>query len=269
MLNRTELHFKHFSILRSEQLQTLERFPREFLQTIFADFGDGILSGLDFVKRDEKIFLTAGLVKLGEKFFFADKVNLSTLMTEKPQGKRYRFVLGTPQRTTTNGVITEKISLEVKPLEEPFVGMEFGRFKAKFVDLPSPNAEDLFDEFTEDDRLNLLHVPQAIRSGTTFHPLIFRAILSLLERKEKPSPADMALMIQLANSEAVSLPALKIFVKCTTVEWRDGSPEEIFKSVIEAVKVVHETSLPATIASPEKISRELATNFENIFIDNY
>ncbi len=259
MFNRNELRFERRSILTAAQLRAIEKFPREFLRLTFADFGDGILSGLDFVTRNDEIFLTAGVVKLGEKFFLADEMNLSTLIDGCDEGKRYRLVLGTPQRTATEGVINEKISLEVKPLDETSDGADFGRFKAGIVKLPDINAENLYNEFTRSSRLNLLHVPQAVRGGTTFHPTIFRAILSRLQHKENPSPADVALMLRLADGEPLSLPALKIFVECKSVKWRDASPEEIFKSVIDAVDAVQETVLPAQIHKPEKVSRPKST----------
>lgn len=263
MFNRNELRFERRSILTAAQLRAIEKFPREFLRLTFADFGDGILSGLDFVTRGDEIFLTAGVVKLGEKFFLADEINLSTLI-DGSVGK-CRFVLSEPQRTATEGVINEKISLEVKPLDETCNGADFGRFKAGLVKLPDINAEDLFDEFTRDSRLNLLHVSQAVRGGTTFHPTIFRAILSRLQCKENPSPADVALMLRLADGEPLSLPALKIFVECKSVTWRDASPEEIFTSVIAAVDAVQETILPAQINKPEEVPAPQSTH-ETIWI---
>ena len=262
MLNRNELRFERRSILTAAQLRAIEKFPREFLRLTFADFGDGILSGLDFVTRGKEIFLTAGIVKLGEKFFFADEMNLSTLMPD--DGRRYRFVLGAASRTSVEGVITEKISLEVKPLDETSDGADFGRFRAG-ANLPDINAKSLFDEFTRGSRLNLLHVPQSVRGGTTFHPIIFRAILSRLQRKENPSPADVALMLRLADAETISLPALKIFVECKSLKWHDKSREEIFKSLIAAIDAVQETVLPAQIHAPEKVSRPQPTR-ETMFI---
>lgn len=265
MFNRNELRFERRSILTAAQLRAIEKFPREFLRLTFADFGDGILSGLDFVTRGKEIFLTAGVVKLGEKFFLADEINLSTLIKNLPDGRKYRFVLGAASRTATEGVINEKISLEVKPLDETSDGADFGRFKAGLVNLPDINAQDLYKEFTRDSRLNLLHVPQAVRGGTTFHPTIFRAILSRLQRKENPSPADVALMLRLADGEPLSLPALKIFVECKSVTWRDASPEEIFKSVIAAVDAVQEPVSPAQINKPEEVPAPQSTR-ETIWI---
>ena len=254
VLSRKELRFERRSILTATQLREIEKFPREFLRLMFLDFGDGIISGLDFIERDGEIFLTEGLVKLGKNFFFAQEINLSGLMAGLTEGKLYKIVLGTPQRTAAENVITEKISLEVRELKESG-GLEFGRFKAGLTHLPELDAEDLFAEFTKASRLNLLNVPYSTRGGATFHPLIFRAILSRLQRKEKPAPADGALMIQLADFGIVSLNALKVFVECKGVAWRDDSREEILQAVLAAVDKDWEIILPEKISAPEKVQQ--------------
>jgi len=254
MLTRKELRFERRSILTAAQLRAIEKFPREFLRLMFLDFGDGIISGLDFIERDDEIFLTEGLVKLNNNFFFAQTTNLSKLMAGLTEGKRYKIVLGTPQRTAAENVITEKISLEVRELKESG-GLEFGRFRAGLVRLPEFNAEDLFAEFTKASRLNLLNVPYSTRGGATFHPLIFKAILSRLQRKENPAPADFALMIQLADFGIVSLNALKVFVECKDVTWRGGSQEEILQTVLAAIDKDWEIILPEKISAPEKVQQ--------------
>ena len=254
MLTRKELRFERRSILTARQLRAIEKFPREFLRLMYSDFGDGIISGLDFIKRGDEIFLTEGLVKLGENFFFAAEENLSRLMAGLKEGKRYKIVLGTPQREAEENVITEKISLEVRELAD-VGGLEFGRFKAGLVHLPEVDAENLFEEFTKGSRLNLLNVAYSTRGGATFHPLIFRAILARLQRKENPAPVDQSLMIQLADGGTVSLAALKIFVDCKEVAWRDGSREEILQSVLAAVDKEWEIILPEKISAPEKIQK--------------
>ena len=246
MLTRKELRFERRSILTARQLRAIEKFPREFLRLMYSDFGDGIISGLDFIKRGDEIFLTEGLVKLGENFFFAAEENLSRLMAGLKEGKRYKIV--------EENVITEKISLEVRELAD-VGGLEFGRFKAGLVHLPEVDAENLFEEFTKGSRLNLLNVAYSTRGGATFHPLIFRAILARLQRKENPAPVDQSLMIQLADGGTVSLAALKIFVDCKEVAWRDGSREEILQSVLAAVDKEWEIILPEKISAPEKIQK--------------
>ncbi len=268
MLNRKELRFERRSILTATQLRAIEKFPREFLRLMFSDYGDGIISGLNFVERGKEIFLTEGLVKIGDAFFFAEEINLSKLTAETRSGIWYKFCLSEPQRKAYENVISEKISLEVKSLEENIGGLEFGRFKAGVsIKLPSPDEEDTFEEFTRASRLNLLKVPCSIRGGVTFHPQIFQAILSRLQRKEKHDSADLALMIQLANLGAVTFDALKIFVRSKDIKWRDDSRENIFKSVIEAVDALREIILPEKFSAPEKIPKPKPT-YEGIFIEN-
>ncbi|MBD3879425.1 MAG: hypothetical protein SR1Q5_07055 [Quinella sp. 1Q5] len=265
MLSRKELRFERRSILTATQLRAIEKFPREFLRLMYSDYGDGIISGMDFIERDDEIFLTEGLLKLGDKIFIAEEINLSELMTGTAGGKRYKFVLGAPQRTVYENVITEKISLSVRELGKDG-GLEFGQFRAGLVQLPSVNAEDLFEEFTRASRLNLLHVPFAVRGGVTFHPIIFRAILRRLEHKKNRAPIDSALMIRLADVGAVSMHALKIFVEGKGVTWLDDSRENIFNAVIEAVDKEWKITLPEIISGPEEPSQPKTQDYDGIFI---
>lgn len=249
MLNKKELRFERRSILTAAQLRAIEKFPREFFRLMFAEYSDGIICGLDFAERDEKIFLTEGLLKIGDDFYFAEKINLSEMMRGLSDGVDYKFVLGEPQRTVSENIIAEKISLTVAKLDEQSA-LEFGRFRHTKIKLPDVDAENLFDEFTKGSRLNLLDVSFSVRDGKTFHPYVFRAVLKKLEQKNFPSPADVALMIQLANFGSVSIQALKTYVKANNVSWQDDSRENIFKSMLAAVEAVVEITLPEKNSTP-------------------
>ena len=262
MLSRKELRFERRSILTAAQLRAIEKFPREILRLMFLENGDGIISGLDYVERGGEIFLTEGLVKIGGTFYFAAETNLSALMRNAAAGAWHRIILGAPQRTAEENVVTEKIELEVRRREESFSGLEFGTFKAGLVYLPA-----VLEEFTLPSRLNLLEVPYSVRGGSTFHPLIFRAILSRLERKKNPAPSDTALSMQLAANGIVSIPALKIFVESKGVGWRGDSRENIFSSVARAVDAAWEIILPEKISAAQKISTPPQT-YSSIILDD-
>ena len=253
MLSRNELHFERRSILTAAQLRAIEKFPREILRLKYIDFGNGIISGVNFINRDGEIFLTEGLVKIGNFFYYADEINLSTLAKNLFDGVKYIFALTEPTRTAAENVTTEKISLEVKQFEKNCAEFEFGRFKAGLgINLPELDAEDLFKEFTASSRLNLLNVPYSVRGGTTFHPYIFRAVLKKLDVKENPSPADISLMIHLENFGVAAIPALKIYVKSNDVQWRDDSRENIFKSILDAVQAEWKIKFPEKISAAQK-----------------
>lgn len=265
MFNKKELRFERRSILTAAQLRTIEKFPREFFRLMFAEYDDGIICGLDFTERDEKIFLTEGLLKIGDAFYFAEEINLSAMMRDLSDGVDYKFVLGEPQRTASENVITEKISLTIAKLDEQSA-LEFGRFRHTKIKLPDGDAENLFDEFTKGSRLNLLDVSFSTRGGKTFHPYIFRALLKKLEQKNSPSPADVALMIQLANFGSASVHALKIYVKANNVSWQDDSREKIFKSVLAAVEAVVEINLPEKNSTPTQKKIEKNSLQPGLFI---
>lgn len=253
MLSKKEFRFERRSILTAAQLRGIEKFPREFLRLMFSEYGDGIIAGFDFVEREGKIFATEGLIKIGAEFYFADETDLSELIRKANDGVDYRLILGEPQRgNAIEGVITEKISLEAAKLSKDNVKLEFGRFRGGMSHLPSIEAKDLFDAFTQKICFNLLHVAYSTRGGTTFHPYIFRAILSKLSRKENPSPADTSLMIHLANFGIASLPALKIYVDSSNgCTWQENSREDILKCVLAATDSaweIHLSESPSTTA---------------------
>lgn len=268
MLNRKELGFERRSILTAAQLRAIEKFPREFLRLKFLEYGTGIISGLNYVERCGEIFLTEGLVKIGDEIFFATETNLSRLMAGTIEGKSYSFTLGEVSRTVTENVINETISIDVKEFQDGNKELTFGTFKAGQVKLPALDAENLFKEFTRTSRLNLLNVSYACFGGATFHPYIFRAILQRLERKENPSTADLALMFRLAESTAIPLPVLKLFVESKEIEWRATSREDIFKSVVEAVDANLEIIAPQKVPVPKEKSNQKAQNPGTIFIDD-
>ncbi len=251
MLQRNELHFERRSILTAAQLRAIESFPREMLRLKYLDYGNGIISGVDFVERGDEIFTTEGIVKLGNLFYCADEINLSALYKSIQETFNCHFVLTEPKRTAAENVTTEKIFLEVKRLEKNSDEFELGSFQSGGYTIYLPdinaNAADLFKEFTANSQLNLLNVPYSVRGGTTFHPYIFRAVLKKLESKKNPSPADTALMIHLANFGVTTIPALKIYVQSNGVQWLDDSRENIFKSILDAVKAEWKIKLPETI----------------------
>lgn len=266
MLKRNELHFERRSILTAAQLRAIEKFPREILRIKYLDYGNGIISGVDFVQHGEEIFTTEGIVKLGNFFYCADAINLSALAKSAIGTFQYQFVLTEPKRIAAENVTTEKISLELKKFDEKFTGFEFGKFKSGFrIKLPKLDSTNLFEEFTANNRLNLLNVPYSVRSGTTFHPYIFRAVLKKLELKKNPSPADTALMIHLANFGVATIPALKIYVQSNGVNWIDDSRENIFKSILAAVQAEWKIKLPEKfVDGQEKIST--TSNREEFFV---
>lgn len=245
MLSRNELYFERRSILTAAQLRAIEKFPREILRLKYIDFGNGIISGVDFINRDGEVWTTEGIVKIGNFFYCAEEINLSALAKNLQGRIKYQFALTEPKRTASENVTTEKIFLEVKRLEKNSATLEFGRFTSGLgINLPELDAENLFEKFTSASRLNLLNVPYSTRGGTTFHPYIFRAILKKLELKENPSPADTALMIHLANFGVASIPALKIYVQSNGVKWSEDSREDIFKSILDAINAEWKIPLP-------------------------
>lgn len=267
MFARKELRFNRGSVLSASQLRAIEKFPREFLRLYFSEFGDGILSGMNYILRDDEIFLTPGILKFNDEIYFADEENLSALAKKFLNGENFQFVLSDECAENAENVIAHKIFIEVKKVEKDSSAMEFGNFSSqKSFSLPEIDAENLREEFTRNSRIKILNVPYSVRGGSTFHPYIFRAVLNKLEQKKNPSPADIALKIHLANFEVASIPALKIYVESNDCKWLDGSRRDIFKSVLDAIDTEWKIKLPEKVSSDEQIKSQVKQSQNSFFI---
>ena len=70
--------FQKGRILKQHMLEALRDYPYDLVHTLFADMGDGIISGLNISSPDEKHFeVSLGIVKMnGELYFLTQNITL-------------------------------------------------------------------------------------------------------------------------------------------------------------------------------------------------
>ncbi|MBQ7551522.1 MAG: hypothetical protein IJT04_08355, partial [Bacteroidales bacterium] len=98
-----------------------------------------------------------------------------------------------------------------------------------------------FEDFFRSGLLYLLDVPYAHpQGGTTYHPLVFRAIRDYLEQKTPLSPYDFTLLSAIQNHGIVAEYTLKSYV--ATSGKKNSSPvemttrEELFRATTECLQ---------------------------------
>ena len=80
MFTNTNLEFPHGAILTSAMLQEIYKYPREFFDLLYKNYGDGIICGLDYLIEDQNLFLTFGVIRRdGEFYFLAQNLNISEI----------------------------------------------------------------------------------------------------------------------------------------------------------------------------------------------
>ena len=252
LFTKKKIHFAPRTILTHEMLEAINDFPREILRLQYLNFGDGIISGLEFKEVGNEIFLTEGLVKLKGEFYLsaAGEINLTKFFKDNKSpshGIISCFALCPSQNFKVNGGVKRE-SLELKILAKkdlPPDALCLGNFSDELFEvvLPDKNipAEKFLGEFMTLNRLQLLEIPYSCYGGATFHPYIFSAVKNILKQKENKSPAELALLMQIEQSGFVTLETLKTYIETDNAKKipSTATREEIFKGLSQVLKFIH------------------------------
>lgn len=252
VFTQKKIRFAPRTILTHEMLEAIYDCPREILRLQYLNFGDGIISGLNFKEVGTDIFLTEGIVKLKGEFYLsaAGEINLTKFFKDNKSpshGAISCFALCPSQSSKVNGGVKRE-SLELKILLKKILPPDalcIGNFSDELSDVVLPDkdipVEKFLDEFTRPSRIQLLDVPYSCYGGTTFHPYIFSAVKNILKQKENKSPVELVLLMQIEQSGFVTLEALKTCIetdipkKFTPAVTR----KEIFDSLSQVLKLIH------------------------------
>lgn len=253
----TEIIFEAGNLLSAEMLEETYRYPRDFLHLNYASFGDGIITGLDFVPTDDGLLLTSGIVKLrGQYFILPQDLNLDKWLKNisKTLTETVFYCLFLECNEVTNFDDKERgiarrsqllLKIERDERDKPKDSLLLAKYKhrgdSKLV-LPKIKLNDAKNPFSEFFQLGLLQILENEYShpqgGTTYHPLLFRAIGKFLEQKSLLSPYDFNLLLEIQNRGLVSISSLKAYITATkkTSPPKDLNREELFKAVVDCVQ---------------------------------
>lgn len=277
----TEIVFEAGDILSADMLAETYRYPRDLLHLFSAAHGDGIISGLDFVTDHGDVYLTAGIVKMDRKYYvLAEAVNMEEwLRQHRPSlqsSVEYCLCLRSEDALSAGnrpcGIKTRsRMTLRAETERAPHT-LLLGKYKflqETKITLPSvcrDDAGDPFDDFFRRGLLQLLESDYAhAQGGTTYHPLIFRALREYLERKSPLSPYDFTLLTEIQNHGIVAIASLMAYIAATkksSLPSSDMPRENLFREVVACVKtpyapiVYRETPPELPIKEPEKESSQ-------------
>ncbi|WP_314653873.1 hypothetical protein [uncultured Selenomonas sp.] len=249
----SEIIFTAGDVLSAEMLEETYRYPREFLHVCHAGCPDGIVAGLDFIEKEDGVYLTAGIVKFDGKYYIlpGDMGLDAWLQQQKaPLQSSVEYLLclvpeDVPEPVGTG--IQSRSRLVLQPEKErPAHALLLGRYKYRpdvQIRLPKlhPRNKAPFEEFTQASFLQILDCEYAHHQGeTTYHPLLFRAVQSYLEQKDSLSPYDFTLLCELQNHGVAALSTLKAYIavhqKVTSASL-EVTRERLFEELTKCVQM--------------------------------
>ena len=221
----SEIIFTAGDVLSAEMLEETYRYPREFLHVCHAGCPDGIVAGLDFIEKEDGIYLTAGIVKLDGKYYILpEDMGMDACLQQQkvPLQSSVEYLLclvpeDVPEPVGTGIRLRSRLVLQPEK-ERPAHALPLGKYKYRpdvQIRLPKlhPRNKAPFEEFTQASFLQILDCEYAHRQGeTTYHPLLFRAVQSYLEQKDSLSPYDFTLLCELQNHGVAALSTLKTYI---------------------------------------------------------
>lgn len=253
--NYTEIVFEAGNILSAQMLEETYSYPREFLNRSYADYCNGIVSGLDFITKDDGVYLTAGIVKIGEKYYILPQdVNMDEWLKQYKPALRpsveYSLFMANEDILTAKdkafGIKSHSRVVLRAEKEMPDGALLLAKYKFRpdaRITLPSlqwDNSENPFDEFFQSGLLQMLECEYAHSRGkTTYHPLLFRAIQNYLKQKFPLSPYDFSLLMELQNHGIAAITSLITYIainKENSLVSMNMTREKLFREVTECVQ---------------------------------
>lgn len=273
-----EIVFEPGSLLTAEMLEETYRYPRDFLHFSYASYGDGIIAGLDFVSTDDGLLLTSGIVKLHERYFILpENLNLDEWLknVSQPLQESAIYCLFLECNEVINSDDMERgiarrsqLVLKIgrdKPNGSLLLAKHKIRRDSKFT-LPKFNLNDEqpFNVFFQPGFLQIIETEYShAQGGTTYHPLLFRAIKDFLEQKTLLSPYDFNLLMEIQNRGYVSLSSLISYIAATKKfpPQKNLNREKLFKAVTDCVQIPY---LPPKASDENSKENPLPTKNETL-----
>lgn len=278
MLTDKDIQFRHGGILTSQMLKSIYDYPRDILKLQYADYSDGIITGLSYEYRGGELWLTKGILKYKGRFYLLRKdisITEYCVDSNKKSGQWYCFYLQEVEmKQAEENIFTHSLELRSEETDKPssdgfFIGKcYYNKENESGITLPrlSNDLAEPFKEFTASYRMNLLDIRYAGCREATYHPLVFAAVRAFLQQKEQKTMMDYALMVQLQNSPAVSMETVRAYVH-DAKQASGSSREELFEAFARCL--VHtKFEIVQSVQKEKEESRDEDSSNSSLLLDD-
>lgn len=186
--------FEKGLILKQKMLEALRDYPLDFIKVLFAERGDGIISGFDIlIDRDDKnkFVVTPGIIKKdGEIFCVTEEKKLDFLESENYV--YLKFSVTEEVDGCTYSAEIEQKSEEDSSLFELFRYVRNAEMK-EYADI-----EEILTP-TLRNRIDRKHVRWSINGGSTLNPQYYKAFAEFVLKSSNSSAKDYAFAFSCLN----------------------------------------------------------------------
>lgn len=207
--------FEKKRILRTEMLEQLRDFPRDYLEILYSDYSDGILLGCAPGWNQGKLTVEPGILRYkGYLYFLKEPFVMECGAEDKIRYLKVRF--HTPVRE--NGMMVGKSTIDLDDkAPNPDFEMELCRFRLQAGARLRDTYENFTDCITEFDTVQLVGVPWASPGRHTLHPKIMKQYAAEMLRKGNRDTVDTSFAMDiLVNGGRIPEEAVRAYIEMRT-----------------------------------------------------
>lgn len=228
--------FEKKRILRTEMLDKLRDYPKNFLDLSFQEFGDGVVNGCAITWDDGRLTISSGIIYWKGKLYLLEQPFIMECKAEdKFRYLKIQFLAEVREAGRIMG--NTRVFLEDKK-PDPACEMELCRFRLQEGARLRDSHESLHDYSTEYDTINLIHQPYAVTGGSTLNPKIIRQFSKEMLRSQSTDPYDISFsMNAMANYGLVSVDCLREYLSARLgEEYGEKGNAGIYRGLLECLK---------------------------------
>jgi hypothetical protein len=222
-------------ILKTEMLENLRDFPRNFWRIAFQSYSNGIICGANLIVAATTITVTPGIIKHGEQLY----------LLPTPYELRYE---------PTNREMTIKVKLlevlkesdftfyKTKILLDDLVNqnqdeLELGRFKLREGAVLRSDYTDFFDFNTEYNTINIINSAYAGIGKSTLNPIVLRYYGQLVLKSVSENACDLSFAMLCLNQERVERNLITFYLtRRLGIPVKDYTNRELYKYLTTIVR---------------------------------
>lgn len=183
-------------ILKQHMLEALRDYPNTFVQLLFLEMGDGILSGLKISLDGEYFHVSKGLIKLGgEVCFMTEQTRL-----EQKAGRRYVYLeklSPVPARDGSGSTHELRIVQYDKEQESASERMELFRYGRNAEMMEYQNIREIYQDVS--NRIDRSHALKSVVGGSTLCDEYYKMFATFLLQSQQADVNDIGFAYQCLN----------------------------------------------------------------------
>jgi hypothetical protein len=190
-------------ILKTNMLEDLRDFPRQYLELYYRDYADGIVSGAEVEVHPERLSVSPGMVLHQNRLYMmTEPAHIVYKATGQETVLKLRFTeleTGHDLSQGRTSLVLEEAASGIGPHE-----LELARFKLKEGARLRKDYQSFADLATEYNTLHLLQVPYAAPGSSTLPPAVLQDYAQRLIRTGSSDPYDVMFAMLCMNEGVIT-----------------------------------------------------------------